>query len=491
MGTIAVIGGGPSGFVAIKEAVECGLQPVLFEKNSSIGGVWNALTWDSMRTNISRYTCMFSDYAWKEPVEDFPNQRDVLAYLNNYIDHFKLQQYVRLNSNVTKVSKINDKWKVEWLESSKKEERLFDFVIVASGFFSKAVTPSLAGIDSFKGRITHAKEYKNPSAFQGKNVVVVGNAFSGCEIAAEVSSMAAHTVHVVSKSIWILPRYLKAKDSDRKLPGDLVYYSRAAHLRSLGVPANELNQKKNAWFAGICEQQQQFPGLKVTSDPQGPPFLAISDGYVEKVRNGRIELSSPIETISEDAVMFRNESSRKTDEVVFCTGYKPDLSFLDPKVLKSIDYLEDDQFLPLLLHKTVFPKDHSGLAFVGMYRGPFFGVMELQARYACMGFTGKTPLPTTQEIEKGMAEEKNIREQFPRPQFPHGDYVGLCEDIARQINVAPDLKALEHSNPVLHKQLLEGPFTTSSYRLSGFGSKPDLALRYIEQINKKASGASS
>ena len=488
---MAIIGGGFSGWVTAKIARECGIDPVVFEKRSSIGGVWapaEGLAWDSMRTNISHYTCMFSDLAWKQPVDDFPNQREVFAYLNDYIKEFELQQYARLNANVEKVSKFGDRWNLQWQEGEKKEERLFDFVVVASGFFSKPVLPHFARMEKFKGRITHAKEYKNPEAFRGKEVVIIGNAFSGCEIAAEVSTVAKRTVHIASNSMWVLPKYLKAKDSERELPGDLVYYSRAAHLRNIGVPLEQLNQRKNGWFADICKEQQQIPELKVTSDPKDPPYIAISDGYVEKVKNKQIEfLPGGIEMFTTDGAVLRNGSRIQADEVILCTGYKPDLPFLDQEVLNSVGYLPEDKFLPLLLHKTVFPKDHSGLAFVGMYRGPFLGVMELQARYACMAFSGKIPLPTAEEIQTGIAEGQKIRDLFPRHQFPHGDYVGLCEDLALQINVAPDLKTLEQSNPSLHKQLLDGPFTVASYRLSGFGSKPELALRLIEQIN----GASS
>jgi dimethylaniline monooxygenase (N-oxide forming) len=487
MGTMAIIGGGFSGVVTAKIAKECGIEPVIFEKRFSVGGVWEpaeGLAWDSMRTNISHYTCMFSDFAWKPHVDDFPTEREVFAYLKDYMKEFDLHKYVRLNANVEKVFKINDRWKVQWQEG----ERLFDFVVIASGFFAEPVIPQFPGMENFKGRITLAKGYKNPENFQGKEVVILGNAFSGCEIAAEVSTVAKRTLHIASKSKWVLPKYLKAKDSECELPGDLVYYSRAAHLRNLGVPAEQLNQRKNGWFADICKEQQQIPELKVTSDSKEPPYIAISDGYVENVKNKRVEfIPGGIEIFKTDGVVLRDGSHIQADEVILCTGYKPDLPFLDQAVLNSIDYLPDDKFLPLLLHKTVFPKDHSGLAFVGMYRGPFLGVMELQARYACMAFSRKIPLPTAEEIQAGIAEEQKIRDLFPKPQFPHGDYVGLCEDIARQIKVAPDLEALKQSDPPLHKQLLEGPFTVASYRLTGFGSKPELALRLIKQIN----GASS
>ncbi len=495
MGTVAIIGSGPAGIVAAKTAVEYGLIPTILEKSSQPGGIWQPTkgsTWERMRTNISHYTCMFSDFAWKGSVQDFPNQREVFEYLGEYMKTFKLEQYLNLNSNVETVLKVGNRWLVEWRKDDlHKRSQCFSYVIVATGIFSKAAMPFSIGIENFKERVTHAKDYKTAETFGGKEVVVIGSAFSGCEIAAELTSTAKRIVHATSrKSMYILPRHLPAKDSTRKVPADLVFYSLAAHLRSKDTPPEEVNQRKHNWLRSVSQQEKLPPELQVTTEMKNPPYVVISDSYVQRVDEKRIEIKhTRIEYImDEETVLFTDGTQIRADEIICCTGYKTELPFLDPETLDDIEFVPDDPFQPMLLHKTVFARNNRGLAFVGLYRGPFFGVMELQARYACSAFSGKIPLPTQEEIESGIKEEQKIRNMKPRPQFPHGDYVGLCEDLAKQIGAAPDLEALRTSNPPLHKQLLEGPFTVASYRLSGFGSKPDLALRMIEQINRAATG---
>jgi dimethylaniline monooxygenase (N-oxide forming) len=169
-----------------------------------------------------------------------------------------------------------------------------------------------------------------------------------------------------------------------------------------------------------------------------------------------------IEQVETGGLRFVGGVQLACDALIFCTGYRPELPFLGPDILEKIGFA-DDPLQPVLLYKTMFPREIPNMAFVGMYRGPFFGVMELQARNVCMTFSGKIPFPTEEEMHEGISEELAIRNQEPRPQFPHGDYVGFCEALAKRIGALP--KSM-HLSPLLNTLLIKGPFTTASYRLN-------------------------
>lgn len=471
MRTVAIIGAGPSGLAAAKSAIECGLKPVVLEKSSQIGGLWkpkSGSVWETMHTNISYHTCQFSDFAWKKDVQDFPNQEEVNEYLDAYAGTFKIPPYIQFNSEVQRISMAEDKWRVEWLNDKNPQAETFDHVLVCTGIFSKPFIPQIPGMEAFQGKVMHAQDYKNPGSFKDMHVAVIGSAFSGCEIAAELTRTAAQVTNFMKRPVWILPRYLPEK------PLDLVFYSRAAAARSQGVAPEVLNERKNGWFQNLCKQQKELcPDLEVTAPPTAPPFVTISDTYVEAVANKRIEVKlGPIEQLD------------NLDAIVFCTGYQAAFPFFDDKIKQVLGFQPDDQLQPLILHKTVFHPDLPNMAFVGMNRGPYFGTMELQARLACMTFGGQIPSPTLEEMQKGIEEELEIRERRPRPQFPHGDYVAFSDSLAREIGVAPDFETMQQENPALYKQLWDGPFTPASYRLSGFGSNPEVALQLIDRINQ-------
>lgn len=174
MTTIAIIGSGPAGLVSAKTALECGLKPTVFEKGSTIGGLCrerSGAVWETMRTNLSHRSCMFSDFEWEETTEDFPNQKEVNGYLHKYAAAFQITPHLHLDSDVQSISPLGDRWSVEWIHEGQKTSGLFDFLIVASGIFSKAFIPSIPGIETFTGSILHANDYKTPESFKEKNVV--------------------------------------------------------------------------------------------------------------------------------------------------------------------------------------------------------------------------------------------------------------------------------------------------------------------------------
>ena len=69
---------------------------------------------------------------------------------------------------------------------------------------------------------------------------------------------------------------------------------------------------------------------------------------------------------------------------------------------------------------TRYPPDGiRGMAFVGMYRGPYFGVMELQARWAAGVLSGRLPAPDRAAMDRAMAlpAPKACRAKVPASPF--------------------------------------------------------------------------
>lgn len=225
---VAVIGGGPAGLVTTKQLIDAGIRPKLFTK--TIGGMWNKQAnpfWPSMKTNLSKYTCQFSDQSWQKDAPIFPNQADLDSYLNTYAERTLHRANVVLNCNITAVNReLNGEYKLTWQDCSSNAItcETFDDVIITTGFFCK---PILQPVDGFKGRVIHSSEYRNPEDFAGRNVVVAGSSFSSSEIAADVATVASSVRNVVPRPSWMLPRFLPVstdKPNTPFLPLDLLFY---------------------------------------------------------------------------------------------------------------------------------------------------------------------------------------------------------------------------------------------------------------------------
>lgn len=488
--TVAIIGGGPSGIVAAKEAKACGLTPTVFEKGPSIGGIWNpegGKVWDSLKINNSRYSSCFSDFPWDKEADLFPYANEVYNYLCNYAKHHHIYENTKLNCKITKVRRLKDQWDVEWIRDGKHvESSLFDSVIICSGMFSKGYIPQIKGLETFKGRVVHSEDYKNPDSFAGRKVAVIGSSFSGTEIAADIALKADKVYHIFQRPYWILSRYRKERDTNRLIPFDLLSFRRINLAQN--DTDDEQNKRVNKILLDFCEEQFKVdPNLCIPTSLNEYPFLTTSDFYLPRIKKGMIiPKKGRIEQIRDNVLCLSDESTFEVDDIVFSTGYSTDASFFDSSMQNELEFTSGPSLQPILLSSIFHPK-FPNMAFIGMARySVFFGIIELQARLACMTLSKKIAWPSNAIMQKEINESREFRLMKLRPQHRFGNHMLVCENLAKELNVLPDFATLQKENPLLYDQLLNGPFTTASYRLCGFGSNEKIALEIVEDINQKA-----
>lgn len=335
---------------------------------------------------------------------------------------------------------------------------------------------------------------------QTKKIVVVGGSISSVEVVSDllfnrdyVDEM--EVVHLFPRPFWVLPRYLRAPNSlngpPSFLPLDLVLYdgcrrrnaqnpvtgALAATPEAKNIQANEFMRSKT----GNGDQSSLSPHLKIGAEEMRlPPYACISDSYANFVRSGDVKLERGyLASIKQDPetgqwnclevssragasdVASPKEMSRTliqgVDVIIFATGYEPTTSFppfLPQQILEELAYQPNDNFLPVLLYDQILHPSlvsyssnarstdetaHVYAGFVGMYKGPYFGVLESQARYLAGLFQGSIKPPPKSELEERVAEFKAMREgrcsgKFElRCQWSWGDYLGIMEGLERRI----------------------------------------------------------
>jgi dimethylaniline monooxygenase (N-oxide forming) len=179
--TVAFIGAGPLGLSTIKNLTEDGFEVTGFESRPYLGGLWKYHTdehisvQESTIFNSSKYRSAFTDFPFGDDVDDFPTWQQIYKYVNDYADHFDVRKRVKLNSYVKSITRDGKQWVVVIMQKdgSRREER-FDKVVVANGYFTSAKTPTLEGIEKFKGRASHAINFHGPEKYDGQNVLLVG-----------------------------------------------------------------------------------------------------------------------------------------------------------------------------------------------------------------------------------------------------------------------------------------------------------------------------
>lgn len=426
MKRVAIIGAGPAGLVSAKECLDQGFNVTVFEKQEQIGGLWNSDTghvWEGMRANLSRDTCRFSDFDYQHPVDMFPKQSDIATYLRDFLYHFRLLDRAdfKFGCAVKNVEKDDGGWLIQ----SNGQSYHFDAVVVASGFFSKAYIPDFLGQENFSGDITHSSLIQNFSFYQGKDVHVIGNGFSGCDIVVGLANAGANVTHIFRRPYWYLSREIEFDGQTHPIDHFLYEYPDEKILEPEVSLAEQFQQSNKALFELCWRQTQANRALFKSSDSLEPPYVAITDGYLEKVKSGKIVLS-----VCDNINLARV----RADHIISATGFKTDLSFLSLEILDHLKYDCDDPFMPALIGQSGLHPDLEGLSFVGMYKGPYFLTMGLQAQIAAKQLSGEKVISDV-NLNKEIERADHIRNQNPRPQFPYGEYVNSSLALAKILGI--------------------------------------------------------
>ena len=448
------LGAGCSGLTTAKALLEAGLDPHVFERSHQLGGIWARdppFSWPSMHSNISKHMCSFSDFPHPYPTtSSYLHASQLGEYLEAYAGEFVTSERISLGHRVTSVKReqAKGKWIVHWQERSENRfgSRLFDFVVVAAGYFAKPSIPSIPGLETFPdGKVIHSSQYKNPSAFQGKRVAVIGAGFSGAEIAADLA-IHAEVFHVFPRPFYVLPRHLPVLDSDLPpafLPMELVLNRRTNH-----ASFDETSLPDAKWFAASHKLIRTFVGDQADIHPElharevnEPAMISISDHYAELVRSQKITIVKGKLTSVEGAALIIDSGTviPDVDCIVLSTGYCPSLPFLDPNDLAAFSFQPKDTIVPLLLYRDMIHTNFRNIAFVGMYCAPYWGVIELQARYIAALFSNRLPFPTDDTFRNGINKQRAFRNFRPRLQFSHPGYVSLMNLLAHDLSITPHI----------------------------------------------------
>lgn len=141
----------------------------------------------------------FNDYQFPPGTPLFPPAAAVQQYLLEFARDLELRKFVRLRSRVEQALWRDGAWDVRVAGQS--EPQRFDHLVVGNGHYNKPYEPDIPGLlewSEAQGRnVMHSIWYREPSAYAGKRVLVIGGGYSGRDLSAEIAQVAAETYQSV------------------------------------------------------------------------------------------------------------------------------------------------------------------------------------------------------------------------------------------------------------------------------------------------------
>jgi cation diffusion facilitator CzcD-associated flavoprotein CzcO len=393
-----VIGAGIAGLATCQALRARGIEFDCFEAADDVGGLWHldgstapTPAYRCVHTISSRRTFGFRRFPMPEHYPEFPGQPQVLAYLRDYAERFDLRRSIRFGARVRSAERLSGGgWRVE---AEGCEAARYDVLLPASGHLTEPVYPDFPG--DFDGEAIHARDYMDPTEpldLRGRRVLVVGIGNTAVDIACELSrnGVAERVILSTRSGAWVVPKYAP-----------------------LGIPIDRFLRVQPAFVP--LRLQFFLSGRLVrllTGDPARYRLPAPDHGFFDnhptlstdlllRLANGDILARPNVAELRGDRALFTDGSEEPIDAIVYGTGHRAALPYLDPEVFVPVD-----GNLPLYLR--IFKPGTEDLAFMGFAEGlpsqPVFD--ELQAELVAMWLAGEWAPPPPAEMEREIAADQ-------------------------------------------------------------------------------------
>ncbi len=324
-----VCGAGAAGLASAACLKQAGFEPVVLERSGGVGASWRE-RYEGLRLNTLGWMSTLPGYrATRRKYGEYPTREEWIRYLEDYRRHHELD--LRFGVDVDRIDPDDS----GWLVSNSDGEHPAPVVVVATGQDREPYTPDWPGRDEFPGELTHASQFRTAQPFRDREVLVVGPGNTGSELAAFlVAGGARRVVASMRTPPSIFPR--KWLGIPINLSGALMETMPTRMADAMGRASQRMI------YGDLTKYGLPLPEMGVKSSVE-QRFVApaIDAGFVDAVKQGRIELVTTIDRFEGEEVVLSDGTRLRPDSVLCATGYRRGLEPL----VGHLGVL-DDQGLP-------------------------------------------------------------------------------------------------------------------------------------------------
>jgi cation diffusion facilitator CzcD-associated flavoprotein CzcO len=252
-----IVGAGFSGLYMLYRLREVlGLRAKVFEAGDGVGGTWYWNRYPGARCDSESYyySYSFSDELQQEWVwsSKYPEQPEILRYLEHVADRFGLRPDIQLGARVAAAEyrEDDDLWEIRTEHDEVVTARFF---ISAVGCLSTANVPEIPGLERFEGAWYHTGAWPHEGVdFHGKRVGLIGTGSTGIQATPVIAADAAHLTVFQRTPNYSVPA--------RNFP------LTAEQLGEIKANYGEIRRKTRESFGGFPYDPSDKSALEVTAE---------------------------------------------------------------------------------------------------------------------------------------------------------------------------------------------------------------------------------
>ena len=313
-GPPVVVGAGPGGLAVAAELHRRGLPCVVLEQGGSVGGSWQG-RYDSLRLHTGRRFSGLPGVPVPRRYGRWVARDDVVAYLRAYAERFEVRP--EFGVEVRRIDGSGSAWTLDTSAGTRTARQ----VVLATGYSRVPVVPAWPGQDSFQGVLVHSSQYREPSPYRGRHVLVVGAGNSAAEIAVDLADAGARVdlsvrtpPNIVRRQVGLTPNQVMAVGLRRMPPRVVDSIVRVAQRVTVGdLSKYGLKKPSRGVYTRVIEDD----------------VIPIIDvGLIAAVKAGQVEIVPALLGFEGPDVILAGKQRIRPDAVIVATGYRRGLERL-------------------------------------------------------------------------------------------------------------------------------------------------------------------
>lgn len=343
---VAVVGGGPAGLTMARRLAQTNASFRVFERNSDVGGIWDidapgSPMYESAHFISSRTLSGFPDFPMPDDYPDYPDHRQLLAYIRSFADAFDLRKHISFDTAIERAVLSNDgNWELQLAGGDTVQAR---YLVCANGV--TWVPNEVTWPGQFNGEMRHSMTYRSPEEFKGKRVLIIGAGNSGVDIACDASFAADQAFLSVRRGYHFVPKHIMGKPAD-------VFASEGPKL------PHKVTQRIFGGLLRVINGDLRRYGLPKPDHKILDSHPIMNTQILHYLSHGDCIAKGDVERFDDDDVVFVDGSREQVDLVITATGYKHASPFLADDVLQTKGGRPD-------LYLGMFARNHPNLAALG------------------------------------------------------------------------------------------------------------------------------